>query len=140
MDGLTAIRTLRAEETEKGIPRNLCIALTGNARDAQKQMAMEAGFDDVVSRLSLADDMGEKRELISIDGAGLNRSSSHIDWTHCYNYWRQRCQRPQEYQHRIRTKVVSQHRLPLEQRRRKGRQANKHKGTVYRLYSIHRQV
>lgn len=49
LDGLTAVRQLRAEEADLNIPRNLCIALTGNARDAQKEMALEAGFDDVVS-------------------------------------------------------------------------------------------
>lgn len=49
MDGLTAICTLRAEEEQLGLKHNLVVALTGNARDQQKQNAIDCGFDSVVS-------------------------------------------------------------------------------------------
>lgn len=49
MDGLTAICTLRAEEDQLGLKHNLVVALTGNARDQQKQNAIDCGFDSVVS-------------------------------------------------------------------------------------------
>lgn len=48
MDGLTAVRQLRAEEFELGIHRNLVIALTGNAREQQQQNALDSGMDAVV--------------------------------------------------------------------------------------------
>ncbi len=48
MDGLTAIRQLRATEAEQGLKHNLVIALTGNAREQQKQNALDSGMDAVV--------------------------------------------------------------------------------------------
>ena len=47
MDGLTAIKTIREEErTGQLSPRQLVIALTGNARPAQIESALTAGMDD----------------------------------------------------------------------------------------------
>jgi len=47
MDGLTAIKTIREEErTGQLSPRQLVIALTGNARPAQIESALAAGMDD----------------------------------------------------------------------------------------------
>ncbi|KAJ9116333.1 hypothetical protein QFC22_004773 [Naganishia vaughanmartiniae] len=48
MDGLTAVRKLREEERRLGMTHNLVVALTGNAREAQREGAIEAGFDEVV--------------------------------------------------------------------------------------------
>jgi CheY-like chemotaxis protein len=48
MDGLTAVKQLRKEEKELGLRRNLVIALTGNAREQQRQNALDAGMDAVV--------------------------------------------------------------------------------------------
>ncbi|WVF66906.1 hypothetical protein IAT40_001649 [Kwoniella sp. CBS 6097] len=48
MDGLTAIRELRDAESKGSLPRNMVIALTGNARQGQIDHALEAGMDDVV--------------------------------------------------------------------------------------------
>jgi CheY-like chemotaxis protein len=47
MDGLTAIRKLREIEAATGRRRLPAIAVTGNARDAQIEIAKQAGFDDV---------------------------------------------------------------------------------------------
>lgn len=46
MDGLTAVRHIRAEEAKGVIPPQLVIALTGNARQGQIDQAREAGMDD----------------------------------------------------------------------------------------------
>jgi CheY-like chemotaxis protein len=47
MDGLTAIKTIREEESTGELsPRQLVIALTGNARPAQIESALSAGMDD----------------------------------------------------------------------------------------------
>ncbi|WVQ94712.1 hypothetical protein IAU59_001792 [Kwoniella sp. CBS 9459] len=48
MDGLTAIKELREAESNGTLPRNMVIALTGNARQGQIDHALEAGMDDVV--------------------------------------------------------------------------------------------
>ncbi|ORY86726.1 hypothetical protein BCR35DRAFT_302457 [Leucosporidium creatinivorum] len=48
MDGLTAIKELRKREASGEIPRRYpCIAVTGNARQAQIDHCLEAGFDNV---------------------------------------------------------------------------------------------
>lgn len=46
MDGLTAIRQIRASEKAGSLARNMVIALTGNARQGQIDQALEAGMDD----------------------------------------------------------------------------------------------
>ena len=46
MDGLTAIRELRAAETTGVLSRHMVIALTGNARQGQIDQALAAGMDD----------------------------------------------------------------------------------------------
>ncbi|WVR03976.1 hypothetical protein IAU60_000975 [Kwoniella sp. DSM 27419] len=48
MDGLTAIKELRNAEAAGILPRNIVIALTGNARQGQIDQALAAGMDDVV--------------------------------------------------------------------------------------------
>lgn len=46
MDGLTAVRHIREMEKTGTLPRQLVIALTGNARQGQIDQALEAGMDD----------------------------------------------------------------------------------------------
>lgn len=46
MDGLTAVREIRASEEAGTLSKQLVIALTGNARQGQIDQAMEAGMDD----------------------------------------------------------------------------------------------
>ena len=46
MDGLTAVRELRAAEMAGALERNMVIALTGNARQGQIDQALSAGMDD----------------------------------------------------------------------------------------------
>jgi CheY-like chemotaxis protein len=46
MDGLTAIKEIRASEKAGTLTRNMVIALTGNARQGQIEQALEAGMDD----------------------------------------------------------------------------------------------
>jgi CheY-like chemotaxis protein len=50
MDGLTAIRNIRALEVEGAVLRSRTpvFALTGNARQGQIDGALEAGMDDVI--------------------------------------------------------------------------------------------
>jgi CheY-like chemotaxis protein len=50
MDGLTAVRAIRAGEAAGTLQRNMVIALTGNARQGQIEQAFEAGMDDGESR------------------------------------------------------------------------------------------
>ena len=46
MDGLTALRHIRAEEASGQLVLNLVIALTGNARQGQIDEAKAAGMDE----------------------------------------------------------------------------------------------
>jgi len=46
MDGLTAVQRIREMESEGRLKEQLVIALTGNAREAQIQQALDAGMDD----------------------------------------------------------------------------------------------
>ncbi|KAL7425265.1 hypothetical protein Q5752_000953 [Cryptotrichosporon argae] len=48
MDGLTAVRHIRAAEAAGELERQVVIALTGNARQEQIDTALAAGMDDVV--------------------------------------------------------------------------------------------
>ncbi|KAL1405025.1 hypothetical protein Q8F55_008648 [Vanrija albida] len=49
MDGLTAVRHIRVAQAGRAVEeRQLVIALTGNARQGQIDLALEAGMDDVV--------------------------------------------------------------------------------------------
>ncbi|WVQ73808.1 hypothetical protein IAR50_003389 [Cryptococcus sp. DSM 104548] len=48
MDGLTAIKEIRAAEAAGLLDRNMVIALTGNARQGQIDQALADGMDDVV--------------------------------------------------------------------------------------------
>ncbi|KAJ9104138.1 hypothetical protein QFC19_004122 [Naganishia cerealis] len=68
MDGLTAVRKLREEERRLGMTHNLVVALTGNAREAQRQGALDAGFDDVVVKpYRLEKLLTMMNEMIKID-------------------------------------------------------------------------
>lgn len=58
MDGLTAVKAIRASEAEGTLARNMVIALTGNARQGQVDQAMAAGMDDGESLTPVA---GEQR-------------------------------------------------------------------------------
>ena len=46
MDGLTAVKEIRAAEAAGTLARNMIVALTGNARQGQIDQAMAAGMDD----------------------------------------------------------------------------------------------
>lgn len=46
MDGLSAVREIRAAEQKGTLGRQMVVALTGNARQGQIDQAMEAGMDD----------------------------------------------------------------------------------------------
>lgn len=51
MDGLAATRAIReAESTGQRQGRQPIIGLTGNARSGQRQMALDAGIDVVVTK------------------------------------------------------------------------------------------
>jgi len=58
MDGLTAVREIRAAEANGTLMRNMVIALTGNARQGQIDQALEAGMDDGESAQSTATQQG----------------------------------------------------------------------------------
>ncbi|BGP14897.1 hypothetical protein JCM10213_003746 [Rhodosporidiobolus nylandii] len=61
MDGLTATRAIRhAEQQGQRSGHQRIIGLTGNARNAQKQMALEAGMDAVVTKPYKIADLIEK--------------------------------------------------------------------------------
>ena len=55
MDGLTAVRELRAAEAAGALNRSTVIALTGNARQGQIDQAIAGGMDDGVSCLRFLD-------------------------------------------------------------------------------------
>ena len=46
MDGLSAVREIRACEVKGTLDRQMVVALTGNARQGQIDQALEAGMDD----------------------------------------------------------------------------------------------
>lgn len=46
MDGLSAVREIRAAEQKGTLGRQMVVALTGNARQGQIDQALEAGMDD----------------------------------------------------------------------------------------------
>lgn len=50
MDGLEATRRIRAHEGEQQRPRVTIIAMTANAREEDRQVCLEAGMDDFVSK------------------------------------------------------------------------------------------
>jgi len=55
MDGLTALDRIRDMERDGKLEQQLVIALTGNAREAQVQQALDAGMDDGESALAAHD-------------------------------------------------------------------------------------
>lgn len=52
MDGLSAVREIRAAEQKGTLGRQMVVALTGNARQGQIDQAIEAGMDDGESSFS----------------------------------------------------------------------------------------
>uniref|UniRef100_Q47CB4 Virulence sensor protein BvgS n=1 Tax=Dechloromonas aromatica (strain RCB) TaxID=159087 RepID=Q47CB4_DECAR len=50
MDGLTATRRIREAEKERHQPRQLIIALTANALAGDREMCLQAGMDDYVTK------------------------------------------------------------------------------------------
>jgi CheY-like chemotaxis protein len=50
VDGLTATRGIRAREAASGQPRTPLAMLTANAMDDHRQMAAEAGADDLIAK------------------------------------------------------------------------------------------
>jgi CheY-like chemotaxis protein len=65
MDGLTAVKEIRAAEQAGTLSRNMVIALTGNARQGQIDHALEAGMDDGESWIRTEVQWRRKVELIS---------------------------------------------------------------------------
>lgn len=60
MDGLTAMRIIREEETAGKLKRSWVCALTGNARQAQIDDALAHGLDDVLIKPYNAKSLIEK--------------------------------------------------------------------------------
>ncbi|MBS1138702.1 MAG: Hpt sensor hybrid histidine kinase [Proteobacteria bacterium] len=50
MDGLTATRRIRETEKERHLPRQLIIALTANALAGDREMCLQAGMDDYITK------------------------------------------------------------------------------------------
>ncbi|KAL7419627.1 hypothetical protein Q5752_005540 [Cryptotrichosporon argae] len=63
MDGLTAVRKIRESEANGTLSKQLVIALTGNARQAQIDQALAAGMDDVVIKPYVLPDLIQKMRL-----------------------------------------------------------------------------
>ncbi|WP_164512324.1 ATP-binding protein [Oceaniglobus ichthyenteri] len=57
MNGFEASRAIRAFEDKVGLPRRPIIAVTGNASDKDRAMAMEAGMDDFLAKPVRRDQM-----------------------------------------------------------------------------------
>ncbi|ORX36287.1 hypothetical protein BD324DRAFT_628177 [Kockovaella imperatae] len=64
MDGLTAVREIRALEAAGTLERNMVMALTGNARQGQIDQALAAGMDDVVIKPYVLNDLLRKIEAM----------------------------------------------------------------------------
>ncbi|WVQ90544.1 hypothetical protein IAS59_004324 [Cryptococcus gattii] len=64
MDGLTAVKHIREEENAGKLKKNLVIALTGNARQAQIDLAKMTGMDEVVIKPYRLDDLLQKIDLM----------------------------------------------------------------------------
>ncbi|ORY35646.1 hypothetical protein BCR39DRAFT_511288 [Naematelia encephala] len=62
MDGLTAVKHIRAEEAAGTMSLNLIIALTGNARQGQIDEAKATGMDEVIIKPYKLDDLLHKIE------------------------------------------------------------------------------
>ncbi|AFR96575.2 hypothetical protein C343_04702 [Cryptococcus neoformans C23] len=64
MDGLTAVGHIREEENAGKLKKNLVIALTGNARQGQIDLAKASGMDEVVIKPYRLDDLLHKIEEV----------------------------------------------------------------------------
>jgi CheY-like chemotaxis protein len=62
MDGLEATRRIRAAEAASGRPRQLVFAMTANAMQGDREICVDAGMDDYVSKPIKAEDLYERIE------------------------------------------------------------------------------
>ncbi|WVQ81842.1 hypothetical protein IAT38_003969 [Cryptococcus sp. DSM 104549] len=80
MDGLTAVKHIREEETSGKLHRNLVIALTGNARQGQIDEAKASGMDEVVIKPYRLDDLLHKiEEMMKIRAAEEDEADARAD-------------------------------------------------------------
>lgn len=78
MDGLTAVRHIREAEEKGALRPQLVIALTGNARQAQIDQAIEAGMDDVVIKpYRLTALLAKLRDIVTTRRAAHQSDSLH---------------------------------------------------------------
>jgi CheY-like chemotaxis protein len=57
MDGMTATREIRAQERARGLSRLPVIALTATTSDVNRQLCVNAGMDDFMSKPYTREDL-----------------------------------------------------------------------------------
>ncbi|GAA5861815.1 hypothetical protein JCM8547_008562 [Rhodosporidiobolus lusitaniae] len=78
MDGLTATRAIRqAEQDGKRSGHQRIIGLTGNARSAQKDLALKSGMDQIVTKPYKIGDLIDKITTTELDHSGEQPSGPH---------------------------------------------------------------
>jgi CheY-like chemotaxis protein len=59
MDGMTATREIRTQERSLGLPRVPVIALTATTSDINRQLCLNAGMDDFMSKPYTKEELGQ---------------------------------------------------------------------------------